>query len=540
MLQVLRQTVSLRKFLLFAGETVLLTLVVAAMMSAHLWGDPTRLVRQAIAIPGFTVEEAILRCFFSSFLIAVIGQAAISFNELYEFRVSASRYERFSRIVSSCGLAAILTVSAIALTRLWGLDYLLDFPGLTLSRTVQTLVFSLILGFAALYLWRLLFHSLLQRLSWRERVLLLSSANSSPSLLEALAADSQGDYELIGLVDAEDLRPETDPATGSSDPLGGAIRFSSSSALPALHPRRGPSPLSGWPRLRTPDPASGPRLANLPRHRPHPGEPLLEMVRRLDVGHLLVSLEDRRGVLPTGDLLACRLAGVTVEEGESLYERATGRIAVEALRPSYLIFNSGFSKSPLSELVKRIFDLVAATILLLLLWPMMLLTALAVRLDSKGPVLFRQERIGRYGQPFVLNKFRSMRVDAEKATGPVWAQKDDPRVTRVGRFLRKTRLDEFPQLFNVLAGSMSLVGPRPERRVFIDDLMKQIPYYDQRHTVQPGVTGWAQINYPYGNTVEDALQKLQYDLFYIKYRSLFLDMSILVQTIKTVVLRRGT
>jgi sugar transferase (PEP-CTERM system associated) len=254
----------------------------------------------------------------------------------------------------------------------------------------------------------------------------------------------------------------------------------------------------------------------------------------------VISLEDRRGTMPTEDLLRCRLAGYAVEEGEALYERVTGKIAVQAMRPSYLIFNRGFVKHPFSEAAKRAFDILVSLIGLALAWPLMLLTAIAVRLDSPGPALFRQVRSGRYGEPITIAKFRSMVADAERQTGPVWAQKNDPRVTRVGNFIRKTRLDELPQLFNVLGGSMSMVGPRPERPNFIEELKDQIPYYDQRHIVKPGVTGWAQINYPYGNTVEDALQKLQYDLFYIKYRSVAFDLSILIQTVKTVLLRRGT
>ena len=185
-------------------------------------------------------------------------------------------------------------------------------------------------------------------------------------------------------------------------------------------------------------------------------------------------------------------------------------------------------------------DVACALIILAITWPLMILTAIAVRLDSPGPILFRQERVGRDGRAFTLLKFRSMTANAEQTTGPVWSSQDDPRITTAGRFMRKTRLDELPQLFNVLAGSMSLVGPRPERQHFIDDLGEQIPYYNQRHIVKPGLTGWAQINYPYGNTLEDALHKLQYDLFYIKNQSLLFDLSILFNTIRTVVLRQGT
>jgi sugar transferase (PEP-CTERM system associated) len=269
-------------------------------------------------------------------------------------------------------------------------------------------------------------------------------------------------------------------------------------------------------------------------------ESLYELTQRLDIDTVCVAVEDRRGTLPTGELLRCRLQGVEISEGESLYERVTGKIAVEAMRPSYLIFNRGFLQNPGARALKRAVDVVQALVVLFLTWPLMVLTAIAVRLDSPGPILFRQERTGQHGQPFTLMKFRSMRADAEARTGPVWAQEDDPRITRTGRFLRKTRLDELPQLFNVLAGSMSMVGPRPERPHFVGELVKQIPYYDQRHIAKPGLTGWAQINYPYGNTIEDAVQKLQYDLFYAKHQSLVFDLSILFTTIKTVVLRRGT
>jgi exopolysaccharide biosynthesis polyprenyl glycosylphosphotransferase len=181
-----------------------------------------------------------------------------------------------------------------------------------------------------------------------------------------------------------------------------------------------------------------------------------------------------------------------------------------------------------------------STLMILLSWPLMLVTAIAVRLDTPGPILFRQERVGRDGLPFTLLKFRSMRADAEAATGPVWAIEDDPRVTRAGRFIRRARLDELPQLFNILAGQMSLVGPRPERPVFVEELAKKIPYFRQRHIVKPGLTGWAQINYRYGASFEDAIQKLQYDLFYIKNQSLLFDLSILFNTVKIVILRKGT
>jgi sugar transferase (PEP-CTERM system associated) len=265
-----------------------------------------------------------------------------------------------------------------------------------------------------------------------------------------------------------------------------------------------------------------------------------DIVRARAVDRVVVSLADARGKLPMDKLLDMRLDGVAFDHLPSLYEKYTGKIAVENLRPSWLIFSDGFRKSRLLTLSKRTLDVVASLIGMLLAAPAMALVALAVRLTSPGPVLYHQTRVGLNGHLFTVHKFRTMRVDAEAATGPVWASKaGDPRVTPIGRFLRRTRLDELPQLWNVLIGEMSFVGPRPERPEFVGDLTKQIPYYRQRHFVRPGITGWAQVRYTYGASVEDALQKLQYDLYYIKNFSIPLDLFIILQTIKTVLLRSG-
>jgi exopolysaccharide biosynthesis polyprenyl glycosylphosphotransferase len=232
--------------------------------------------------------------------------------------------------------------------------------------------------------------------------------------------------------------------------------------------------------------------------------------------------------------------GVRFDHLPSVYEQYTGKIAVENLRPSWLIFNSGFRKSRLTNAVKRFSDIVLALIGLTLAAPIMAVVALAVRLTSAGPAIYSQTRVGKDGRLFTIHKFRSMRQDAEKLTGAVWSVSGDPRVTPVGRFIRRTRLDELPQLWNVLIGNMSFVGPRPERPEFVSDLSAQIPYYGQRHVVRPGVTGWAQVRHEYGSSIEDALQKLQYELFYIKHMSLSFDLFILLETIKTVLVRRGS
>lgn len=254
---------------------------------------------------------------------------------------------------------------------------------------------------------------------------------------------------------------------------------------------------------------------------------------------VVVAQVDRRGCFPTKALLECRLRGIRVEDWPTFYEKATGKILVTAVRPSWLIFSDGFVKTPRTEIIKRLFDITVSLAGLALSLPAMVLIVMAVKLESAGPVLYRQPRLGRNGCVFILNKFRSMRQDAEKETGPVWTQTRDPRITRVGAFLRRTRLDELPQLLNVLVGHMSFIGPRPERPEFVEELQKKIPYYMERLAVKPGITGWAQVSYTYGASVEDTVEKLQYDLYYIKNLSLFLDLLILLNTVQVVLFARG-
>jgi sugar transferase (PEP-CTERM system associated) len=265
------------------------------------------------------------------------------------------------------------------------------------------------------------------------------------------------------------------------------------------------------------------------------------IVRSRRVDRVVVSLADARGKLNMDELLDMKLnQGVRFDHLASVYEQYTGKIAVENLRPSWVIFSEGFRKSLRLAAVKRTSDVVLAVLGLLVAAPIMAIVAVAIRLTSPGPVLYSQQRVGKDGALFTIYKFRSMRVDAEALSGAVWSTADDPRVTRVGRLLRRARLDEIPQLFNVLVGDMSFVGPRPERPEFVDDLTKQIPFYGQRHAVRPGVTGWAQVRHGYGASIDDTQEKLQYDLFYIKHMSLAFDLFIVLETIKTVLVRRGS
>ena len=266
---------------------------------------------------------------------------------------------------------------------------------------------------------------------------------------------------------------------------------------------------------------------------------LVGLAKDKQVHRVIVAMPDRRGTLPVEELLNMRLAGVRVEEATSWLEKITGRIEVDQLYPSWLIFAEGFRFSPFFRLVRRALSFLVALAGLVIALPLLPLICAAVKLSSPGPVLYRQKRVGRGGSTFVCYKFRTMRQDAEADTGATWATDDDPRITRVGKFLRTTRLDEIPQLWCVLWGDMHFVGPRPERPEFVDWLSREIPYYGVRHMVRPGITGWAQVQYKYGNTLEDAREKLQYDLFYIKNASIGLDMLIIFQTIKIVLLGRG-
>lgn len=266
---------------------------------------------------------------------------------------------------------------------------------------------------------------------------------------------------------------------------------------------------------------------------------LMEMAAAHHVHRVIVAMPDRRGTFPVQELLQLRLNGARIEEATSWLEKISGRIEVEQLYPSWLIFADGFRFSSSFNLMRRALSTLMAFTLLIVVLPLLPFVILAIKLDSKGPVLYRQKRVGRAGHNFYCYKFRTMRQDAEADTGPTWADDGDPRITRVGKFLRTSRIDEIPQLWCVFKGDMAFVGPRPERPEFVEWLSKEIPYYGVRHAVRPGITGWAQVRYKYGNTVEDAKEKLQYDLFYIKNASLGLDILIMFQTIKIVLLGRG-
>ncbi|MFT7680301.1 MAG: lipopolysaccharide/colanic/teichoic acid biosynthesis glycosyltransferase [Planctomycetota bacterium] len=540
MLRVLQHYLPVRTALLVIGEALLLLAVVGAGMSQHLWelldgrgGTDFLELRRLLASSGHEPREALLRCLVSTAVVTLVSMVAIGFNQLYEFHISSSRFQRAARFVESLGTALTMNLVLLLLARGLDLHQVLDFPGLTLTQRVQTLVLSLLLAFAVLYLFRAVYHALITRLALNQRILILGSRGPAHSLARQVLDHPEAGYAVVGMVPEPEPNQSFKPTSIERPGNGDLLVAPDHEATPETQ-------ALVLDKLEIHRKTNSNRGAAMSGMAVESGKRLLALVREERVDLLVVALQDRRQILPIQALLQCRLAGVEVIEREEVFEEITGRIAVSAMRPSYLIFNEGFRRQPWADLMKRFMDIVLALVILFLFWPVMLLTALVVKLDSKGPALFRQERVGLKGEPFVVCKFRSMRTDAEAATGPVWSSEDDPRITKVGKFIRKTRLDELPQLFNILGGSMSLVGPRPEREHFVNDLAERIPYFHQRHIVKPGLTGWAQIKYSYGSTDEDALAKLQYDLFYIKNHSVLFDLSILFSTIKTVVLRKGT
>jgi sugar transferase (PEP-CTERM system associated) len=409
--------------------------------------------------------------------IAVVAQVCMYYADLYDLRHLSDRRELFTRILHALASASLV----LAAVYFW-------FPSLIIGRGVFVIaavfVATLVIG------WRILFEWMSRRVRPSEKLLLVGTNAAAVNLArEIFELRHELGVEIVGFIDPDPTR------------LGS----------PVLNPG-----VVGT-------------IDDIP-----------EIVRSRGVDRVVVSLSDARGKLPMDKLLDLRLDGVNFDHLASTYEEYTGKIAVENLRPSWLIFNDGFRKTPALVAAKRALDVGAAGLGLLLGWPLMLLVALAVKVTSPGRVLYRQERVGQHGRVFTVYKFRSMRENAEAETGPVWASKSgDVRVTSIGTMLRRSRLDEMPQLWNVLIGDMSFVGPRPERPEFVDQLTEQIPFYRQRHIVRPGITGWAQVRYTYGATTEDALQKLQYDLYYIKNLSIALDLFIILTTVKTVLLRKG-
>jgi sugar transferase (PEP-CTERM system associated) len=407
-------------------------------------------------------------------IVTALCLLCLYYNDLYDLTVVRSSREVFIRLLQSVGSALIL----VALLY-FALPWLVVADGAFLPAAAIFLT-----GILA---WRLAFNRIFTVRSFGERILIIGTDVTAQTIARQVLAQQDFAYEIVGFIDDDARR------------IGESV--------------------------------VNPRIVGTPAD-------IERLVADRAIDRIFVGMSDRRGRLPVRELLRAKLRGVRVEDVNTVYERLTGKLLVEDLRPSWLIFSDDFRASRLTRQSKRIFDTLLALAGLVLASPFLILTAIAVWLDSGLPILYRQERVGENGRVFTLNKFRSMRQDAEQGT-PVWACTEDERVTRVGRFIRKTRLDELPQLWNVLRGDMSFVGPRPERPFFVEQLAAQVPFYEQRHAVKPGITGWAQVKYRYGASLADSLEKLRYDLYYVKHLSLLFDLTILFDTVKVVLFAKG-
>ena len=405
-------------------------------------------------------------------VVVFVCLACFYYNDLYDLSTGYSVVEWVLRVEQSLGAASLLL----------GLLYFL-FPGLLLGRGV--FIIGMVLVTALVILSRRLLDKAWQLTAPMQRVVILGTGELALELARELTRRGDLSMKLEGFVGGSGPRDEGEKIFG----------------FPVLGP----------------------------------ASDMEAIAKERAVSRIIVAMEDRRGTLPTRELVTLRVQGVRVEDAASALSGLTGRVSLRAVKPSWFVFSDGFHRSKWIDLLKRVLDLAAGAIGLAISMPIMILVAVVVRLESKGPIIFRQTRVGRMGKCFEVLKFRSMSNDAEKTNGAQWASENDPRVTRIGRFLRKYRLDELPQFVNVIRGEMSFVGPRPERPCFVEELRKTIPYYDERHSVRPGITGWAQVQYAYGASIEDAFNKLEYDLFYLQNMSLTFDLAIIFRTVQIVI-----
>jgi sugar transferase (PEP-CTERM system associated) len=416
--------------------------------------------------------------FLKILLITTICQTCLYYNDLYDLRITDTLTELGIRLLQALGIAAIFLA----------LIYIL-FP----ATIISTGIFIVSTCFVILLIvsWRFCYTVVLNRGMFNQRILLLGSGDLSDRIRKEINERKDCGYSVA--LEVPECIDEVD--------------FSKSSHVPIICRKN--------------------------------FEGLCELAKDLNIEKIVVNFKEKRNAYPLKELLKCRVEGLDILEGNSFYENLTGQLVVEQINPSWLIFSGGFEKSNLRRFLKRTIDLILSSTLIIFLSPLILLVALLIKIDSRGSVIFSQERVGERRKGYMVHKFRSMVENAEQESGPVWADEQDARITRVGRIIRKLRIDEVPQLWNVLKGEMSFVGPRPEREYFVKDLEDRIPYYGERFTVKPGITGWAQVNYGYGATVEDAIAKLNYDLFYIKNMSTLMDLMIVLRTIKIVLFRKG-
>jgi len=447
----------------------------------------TFILLETVFIMGMVILGAFLRflgdptslsnyeyLFLKALLIVTTVQLSLYYFDLYDLKIFRSNVELAIRLLQSLGVSSILLAI---------LYYL--FPILMVGRGI----FLISLGFmgAVIVSWRVVYNHILRTKQIDQRIMIVGSGQLAKSIAIEILDKADTGFNVVGFI------------TDNPERIGERLV--------------NPSVIGDQSQI-------------------------LEIALREKVNRIIVALEERRGKFPEDQLLSCKMRGIPVEDGIEFYEHLTGRLQVESLRPSALIFSDGFKKSKLTMWMKRVVGFGLSFIGLTLLSPLILMISVLIKIESRGPIFYRQERVGENGKVFKLLKFRSMVENAE-ANGPVWAETNDKRVTRVGRWIRQWRLDEIPQMFNVLKGDMSFVGPRPERPYFVETLRREIRYYDRRFSVKPGITGWAQIKYQYGASKEDALEKLKYDLYYIKNLSPLFDLLIIFETIKVVLFGKG-
>jgi len=414
---------------------------------------------------------------FKSLLIVSICQLSLYYNDLYDLKITDTTSELFIRLLQAIGTSAIL----LAPIYYW-------FPVCVIGKWIFNVSIFFVIMF--IVIWRMAYMQILNRGLFDQKIILLGSGELAKKIAQEIDGKKDCGYQVAALIGDEkkrDLQLVIDPDTNCKSAYGD----------------------------------------------------LCIQAKALGVDKVIVAIKERRSGFPTRQLLDCRVDGIDVIEGSTFYEMLTGKFMVDQINPSWLIFSEGFRKSWSKRVLKRTIDIFFSLFMLILLAPILILVAILIKLDSKGPVFFSQERVGENRRLFIVHKFRSMVQNAEMESGPVWAEADDCRVTRVGKYIRKLRIDEFPQLFNVIKGEMSFVGPRPEREFFVEELEAAIPYYGERFSVKPGITGWAQVCYPYGASIEDAKEKLNYDLFYIKNMSILMDLMVIMKTVKTVLFGEG-
>ena len=411
-----------------------------------------------------------------AFVIAFICQSCMYLLDLYNFRLSQTWGEMFFALAIAIGFVCV------------GIG-LLSFVIPKFGVGGKMYYLSVLIASFCLLAWRLLFEIYITRFAPREKILIVGTGEVARNLGKEVIKRNRLGFHLVGFI-AVPSAVDSPDMEGIGEVLGDAGVMS-------------------------------------------------RIIRQHGVDKVVVAITERRGEYPVQEMLTLRVGGYQVVEWPGFFEKLSGRIPIDSLAPSFFIFNEGFRKSRILLSIRRVLSAIVAAVFLVLLLPVFLVVAVFIKLDSSGPVLYSQIRVGQHNKPIRIYKFRSMRNDAEKNGDAVWAVDNDPRVTRVGRFLRKTRMDELPQLFNVLIGELDFVGPRPERPEFVETLQGMIPYYALRHTVKPGITGWAQVMFHYGSTIDESKEKLQYDLFYIKNMSVRLDLLILFYTVKIVLLGRG-